>query len=161
MPTQAGIYTQTNSLWIGLLEKVYFPFSVQLLNAFFSGYSLVDVLIYFCAKSGLVARLRGHDRFFVIYMYGDFLRKIIELFIKVMYGKDSYQQNGIFLMTLLQLFILIIASGVLLWLVNSFIPMPAMIKSLLNLLVLIVLVIYILQFFGIIKMLLPFPNIFR
>lgn len=64
-------------------------------------------------------------------------------------------------MTLLQLFILIIAAGVLLWLVNSFIPMAAVIKSLLNLLVLIVLVIYILQFFGIIKMLLPFPNIFR
>ena len=64
-------------------------------------------------------------------------------------------------MTLLNLIILIIFAGVLLWGVNSFIPMAPMIKSLLNFLVLIILVIYVLQFFGIVKMILPFPNIFR
>lgn len=64
-------------------------------------------------------------------------------------------------MTLLNLIMLIIIAGVLLWGVNAFIPMAPMIKSLLNLLIFIVLVIYILQFFGIVKMILPFPNIFK
>ncbi len=64
-------------------------------------------------------------------------------------------------MTLLNLIILIIFAGVLLWAVNVFIPMAPIIKSLLNLLVFIVLVIYILQFFNVIKMFLPFPNIFK
>ncbi len=64
-------------------------------------------------------------------------------------------------MTLLNLILLIILAGILLWAVNVFIPMAPMIKSLLNLLVLIILVIYILQFFQIINTVLPFPNIFR
>lgn len=64
-------------------------------------------------------------------------------------------------MTLLNLIVLIIIAGVLLWGVNVFIPMAPIIKSLLNFLIFIILVIYVLQFFGIIKMILPFPNIFR
>lgn len=56
---------------------------------------------------------------------------------------------------LLNLIALIIVAGVLLWLVNAFIPMPGAIKSLLNVLVLIILIIYILQFFGIINTILP------
>lgn len=56
---------------------------------------------------------------------------------------------------LLNLFAIIIVFGLVLWLVNAFIPMPSAIKSLLNILVLIVLVIYILQFFGIIHNILP------
>ncbi len=64
-------------------------------------------------------------------------------------------------MTLLNLIVLIIFAGVLLWGVNVFIPMASVVKSLLNFLVLVVLVIYILQFFGIVKMILPFPNIFK
>ena len=64
-------------------------------------------------------------------------------------------------MTLLNLILLIIIAGVLLWGVNSFIPMAPIIKSLLNFLIFIILVIYVLQFFGILKMILPFPNIFR
>jgi hypothetical protein len=51
--------------------------------------------------------------------------------------------------------------GVVMWLINAFIPMPAAIKSLLNILVVIVLVIYILQFFGIIKTLLPMVKILK
>lgn len=62
---------------------------------------------------------------------------------------------------LLNLFALIILFGVLLWLVNVFIPMPAAIKSLLNILVLIVLIIYILQFFGLVKTVLPMIHLFR
>ena len=64
-------------------------------------------------------------------------------------------------MTILNLLLLIIFAGVLLWAVNVFIPMAPLIKSLLNFLVFIILVIYILQFFGVIRMLLPFPNIFK
>ncbi|MCX7116215.1 MAG: hypothetical protein NTW08_09980 [Gammaproteobacteria bacterium] len=64
-------------------------------------------------------------------------------------------------MTLIQLIVLIIIAGILLWGINAFIPMAPMIKSLLNFLVFVVLVIYILQFFGLIKTILPFPNIFR
>lgn len=58
-------------------------------------------------------------------------------------------------MTLLNLFLLIIVFGVVLWLINTYIPMPGAIKSLLNVLALIVLIIYILQFFGIINNILP------
>lgn len=64
-------------------------------------------------------------------------------------------------MTLLNLIVFIIIVGVLLWGVNTFIPMAPLIKSLLNVLIFIVLVIYVLQFFGIVKMVLPFPNIFK
>ena len=64
-------------------------------------------------------------------------------------------------MTLLNLIILILLAGVLLWGVNVFIPMAPLIKSLLNFVVFVVLLIYILQFFGVIKVILPFPNIFR
>lgn len=56
---------------------------------------------------------------------------------------------------LLNLFIVIIVFGIVLWLVNVLIPMAGAIKSLLNLLVLIVLIIYILQFFGLIHVLPP------
>lgn len=64
-------------------------------------------------------------------------------------------------MTILNLFILIILSGFVLWLVNAFIPMAPMVKSLLNMLVFIILVIYVLEFFNIIKMILPFPTFFK
>jgi hypothetical protein len=62
---------------------------------------------------------------------------------------------------LLNLIALIIIAGVLMWVINVFIPMPGAIKSLLNVLVLIVLIIYILQFFGVIKVILPGITIFR
>lgn len=62
---------------------------------------------------------------------------------------------------LMNLFTLIIVFGLCLWLVNTYIPMPATIKSLLNVLVLIILVIYILQFFGLIQTILPMIRILR
>lgn len=62
---------------------------------------------------------------------------------------------------LMNLIALIVVFGVGLWLINAFIPMPGAIKSLLNVLVLIVLIIYILQFFGIIKTILPIVRILR
>lgn len=64
-------------------------------------------------------------------------------------------------MTLINLLVLIVFAGLILWGVNVFIPMPPLIKSLLNFVVFVVLVIYVLQFFGIMKTILPFPNIFK
>ena len=51
-------------------------------------------------------------------------------------------------MTLLQIVIALIVVGVLLWLVNSFIPMQATIKSILNAVVIIVVVRWLLNVFG-------------
>ncbi|KTC86413.1 Thivi_2564 family membrane protein [Legionella brunensis] len=62
---------------------------------------------------------------------------------------------------LLNLLALIIVFGVALWLVNVLIPMPSAIKTLLNLVVLIILIIYVLQFFGIIHTVLPPIRLFR
>jgi hypothetical protein len=62
---------------------------------------------------------------------------------------------------LLNLILLIIVFGVGMWLINAFIPMPPAIKSLLNILVLIVLIIYVLQFFGVVNANLPTINLFK
>jgi hypothetical protein len=62
---------------------------------------------------------------------------------------------------LLNLLALIVVAGVVLWLINAFVPMPAAIKSLLNVVVLIVLIIYVLQFFGVIRPILPPIRILR
>jgi len=52
-------------------------------------------------------------------------------------------------MPLLHIVLVLIVVGVLLWLVNRYIPMDAKIKSLLNIVVMIVLVIWLLQAFGV------------
>ena len=62
---------------------------------------------------------------------------------------------------LLNLFANIIVFGLGLWLVTTFIPLPMAINSLLNVLVIIVLVIYVLQFFGIIHTFIPMYRILR
>jgi hypothetical protein len=64
-------------------------------------------------------------------------------------------------MSLLNLLVLIILAGLFLWGVNVFIPMAPLIKSLLNFVVFVVLVIYVLQFFGLVKTILPFPTLFK
>lgn len=51
-------------------------------------------------------------------------------------------------MPLLQILLVLIVVGVLLWLVNSFIPMQSTIKSILNAVVVIVLVLWLLNVFG-------------
>lgn len=51
-------------------------------------------------------------------------------------------------MPLLSILIVIIVVGVLLWLVNSFLPMDRKIKSILNAVVVIVLIIWLLKAFG-------------
>ena len=52
-------------------------------------------------------------------------------------------------MPILQVFLVIIVVGVLLWLVNRFIPMQGTIKWILNLLVVIVLIVWLLKVFGV------------
>lgn len=62
-------------------------------------------------------------------------------------------------MTIFGLILFIVIVGVLLGLINRYIPMPSVIKSLLTFVVVAILVIYVLQFFGIIRQLIPFPFI--
>jgi len=52
-------------------------------------------------------------------------------------------------MPLIHIALVLIVVGVLLWLVNRFIPMDAKIKSLLNLVVMVAVIIWLLQAFGI------------
>ena len=62
---------------------------------------------------------------------------------------------------LLNLFAVIIVIGLVMWLINAFIPMAPAIKSLLNILAVIVVVIYLLQFFHIIQTIIPMFRILR
>jgi hypothetical protein len=64
-------------------------------------------------------------------------------------------------MTIINLLILIILAGFLLWVINAYVPMASSIKSLLNILVFVLVVIYILEFFHLIDMILPFPQLPR
>jgi hypothetical protein len=52
-------------------------------------------------------------------------------------------------MTLLSILLIIIIAGVLLWLVNSYIPMDRKIKSIFNIVVIILLIVWLLKVFGI------------
>jgi len=51
-------------------------------------------------------------------------------------------------MPLINIVLVLIVVGVLLWLINTYIPMDAKIKSILNIVVIIVVVIWLLQAFG-------------
>ena len=62
--------------------------------------------------------------------------------------------------SLLNLLVVIIIAGVALGLINMLLPMPPFVKTLLNIVVGVVLVIYVLQFFGIIATVLPIPKVF-
>ncbi len=53
-------------------------------------------------------------------------------------------------MSLIYIILVLIAVGFLLWLVNTYIPMAAPIKALLNLFVVFILILWLLQSFGII-----------
>ena len=52
-------------------------------------------------------------------------------------------------MPLIHIVLVLIVVGVLLWLINSFIPMDSKIKSLLNIVVVIAVIIWLLQAFGV------------
>jgi len=59
-------------------------------------------------------------------------------------------------MTLVQIAVVLIVIGVLMWLINTYIPMMGAMKSLLNLVVIVVVVIWLLQIFGLIG---PIPGV--
>jgi hypothetical protein len=52
-------------------------------------------------------------------------------------------------MPIIQIIVLLIVVGVLLWLVNNYIPMDAKIKTIINVVVVILVVLWLLQVFGI------------
>jgi len=52
-------------------------------------------------------------------------------------------------MSILTVFIVLIVVGVILWLVNSYIPMDAKIKNILNIVAIIILIIWLLKVFGV------------
>lgn len=62
-------------------------------------------------------------------------------------------------MNILNLMFVLIVAGALLSLINRFIPMSGIIKSLLNIVVIATLVIYVLQFFHLMQVILPMPNL--
>ena len=53
---------------------------------------------------------------------------------------------------LLTVLVVLVVAGVLLWLVNTYIPMDGKIKSLLNIVVVIILIIWLLKVFGILSL---------
>jgi hypothetical protein len=57
--------------------------------------------------------------------------------------------------------LMVIISAFLLWAVNQYIPMAPLINLVFNFLLLVVLVIYIMQFLGVVKGVLPSPRIFK
>jgi len=59
-------------------------------------------------------------------------------------------------MPFIQLIIILIAVGVLLWLVNTYIPMDRKIKNILNIVVVVAVVLWLLSVFGVIG---PLPGI--
>jgi hypothetical protein len=63
-------------------------------------------------------------------------------------GVSACKEKGAKFMPLLQVLMVLIVVGVLLWLVNNFIPMAGSIKSLLNAVVVIVTVLWLLNIFG-------------
>jgi len=58
---------------------------------------------------------------------------------------------------LIQLIIVLVIVGVLLWLVNNYIPMDANIKKILNIVVIIVVILWLLRVFGVLT---NFPGIY-
>lgn len=54
-------------------------------------------------------------------------------------------------MSLFTILVVLVVTGVILWLINSYIPMDSKIKSILNVVVVIVLIIWLLRAFGILN----------
>jgi hypothetical protein len=60
-------------------------------------------------------------------------------------------------MTLTALVLILIVVGVILWAINSYIPMDAKIKNILNVVVVVVVIIFVLQAFGLIGNIIHIP----
>jgi hypothetical protein len=59
-------------------------------------------------------------------------------------------------MTLVNIVVVLVVVGLILWLINNYIPMAASIKSLLNIVVFVVVLVWLLQIFGVIG---PIPGL--
>jgi hypothetical protein len=59
-------------------------------------------------------------------------------------------------MTLANIVVVLVVVGLLLWLINTYIPMAASIKSLLNIVIFVVVLVWLLQVFGVIG---PLPGV--
>lgn len=59
-------------------------------------------------------------------------------------------------MTLIDIVLVFVVVGLIMWLINAFIPMAAGIKSLLNVVVFVVVLIWVLQIFGVVG---PIPGV--
>ncbi|MBL7528022.1 Thivi_2564 family membrane protein [Legionella bononiensis] len=57
--------------------------------------------------------------------------------------------------------LMVVISGLLLWIGNYYIPLPALINLLFNMFILVILVLYIMQFLGVVKEVLPSPKLFK
>ena len=64
-------------------------------------------------------------------------------------GKTNYERKKT--MSLIGLVIVLVVVGVVLWLINSFIPMQSTIKNILNVVVVIVMILWLLSAFGLIE----------
>jgi len=62
---------------------------------------------------------------------------------------NSENKSKFIIMPIVTILVVIIVVGVLLWLINSFIPMDSKIKSILNVVVVIILIVWLLKVFGI------------
>lgn len=62
-------------------------------------------------------------------------------------------------MIILEVIIVLIVIGFIMWIINTYIPMAGPIKSLLNALVLILVVIWLLQMFDLIRTIIHFPSL--
>ena len=82
-------------------------------------------------------------------MFGQVTIRLIYFF--VMFSELPFTNENI-TMDLIQLVLILIAVGVGLWLINRFIPMDAKIKSILNIVVVIVVIIWLLKVFGVLDM---------
>ena len=64
-------------------------------------------------------------------------------------------------MSRLNEFIMVVISAFLLWAVNQFVPMAPLINLVFNCFILVILVIYIMQFLGVVNAVLPTPKLFK
>ncbi len=62
-------------------------------------------------------------------------------------------------MNFFNLIAILVVTGLILGLMNRFLPMPGMIKTLINLVVTVVLVIYVMEFFHLLPNVMPLPQI--
>lgn len=65
-------------------------------------------------------------------------------------GEPGLHNRG-FIMPIINVFVVLIIVGILLWLVNSYIPMAGSIKKILNVVVIIMVILWLLRAFGIIS----------